>query len=133
MLITMKEIPDFQSLQTTFPDIRLAVLFGSVAQSRATLDSDIDFAVKLCQPLTLLQRTAMIEEITLITGRPVDLIDLHTVGQPLLNQIVTTGIKVMGTEEEMAKLMLQNVIANADFVPLQERMLKERLDAWISN
>jgi len=129
----MNDIRALQSLQTAFPDIRLAILFGSVAQGRATPNSDIDFAVKLSQPMTPSLHAAMIEEITLITGRPVDLIDLHTVGQPLLNQIVTTGIKVIGTEEEMARLMLHNVIANADFVPMQKRMLKERLDAWINN
>ncbi|MFC6669086.1 hypothetical protein [Marinobacterium aestuariivivens] len=60
-----------------------------------------------------------------------DLIDLYDVGEPLLNQIVTTGVRVIDSDEEYARLIMRNVVANEDFVPLQQRLLKERLDAWI--
>lgn len=129
----MNKLASLRQCLTHFPELKQALLFGSVAQNKATEHSDIDIAVMMKAPLTPAQRQALIEQITLATGRPVDLIDLTTVGEPLLDQIVTTGIRLVGSDEDFAALMMRNVIANADFVPLQQRLLKERLKKWIES
>lgn len=129
----MNKLASLRQCLTHFPELKQALLFGSVAQNKATEHSDIDIAVMMKAPLTPAQRQALIEQITLVTGRPVDLIDLTTVGEPLLDQIVTTGIRLVGSDEDFAALMMRNVIANADFVPLQQRLLKERLKKWIES
>jgi predicted nucleotidyltransferase len=113
--------------------LRLAILFGSCSRETERADSDIDLAVLAKRPLSLAERESLIGQIALLTGRPVDLVDLFNVGEPLLNQILTTGTRIVGGDADFAQLMMRNVIANADFVPLQRRLLKERRDAWIRN
>ncbi|MEX1225633.1 MAG: nucleotidyltransferase domain-containing protein [Marinobacter sp.] len=60
-----------------FPDIVLAAVFGSIIKGGATPDSDIDIAVLTKTPMISADRIALIEAITLATGRAVDLIDLR--------------------------------------------------------
>ena len=66
-----------------------------------------------------------------IIGRPVDLIDLQTVGQPLLSQIIKDGIVIKGTSEAFTELAIKNVYANEDFLPYIKRSLKVRREKWI--
>lgn len=69
----------------------------------------------------------LIEDITtLATGRPVDLIDLARVGEPLLGEIVKHGQRILGSNAELAELRLRHVYLNEDFVPYVKRMLDER-------
>jgi predicted nucleotidyltransferase len=70
------------------PDIRLAYVFGSVAAGSARPASDVDAAVQATQPLDAEGKIEPVEAIAAATGRPVDLIDLATVGEPLLEQIL---------------------------------------------
>jgi predicted nucleotidyltransferase len=113
--------------------LRLAILFGSCGKGTARSGSDIDLAVLAKRPLTSAERESLIGHVALLMGRPVDLVDLSSAGEPLLNQILTTGKRITGEDTEFAQLMMRNVVANADFVPLQRRLLKERRDAWIGN
>ena len=110
--------------------IRLAILFGSIARGTARTDSDVDLAVLQDQPLSIIEKTALIEKISVISGRPVDLIDLTTVGEPLLGEILR-GKRLTGSDENFARLLTRHLVDTADFLPLQQRILKERRDAWI--
>jgi len=74
---------------------------------------------------------ALINALAARTGRPVDLIDLHTVGQPLLCQIVRHGRRVLGSATAHGQLISRNLVEQADFVPLRNRILKERRQTWI--
>ena len=67
-----------------FPTLVLALVFGSVAQGRERADSDLDIAVAARQPLTPVERMNIIAALAEQTGRPVDLIDLYGVVEPLL-------------------------------------------------
>ena len=69
---------------TQFPTLVLALVFGSVAQGRERADSDLDIAVAARQPLTPVERMNIIAALAEQTGRPVDLIDLYGVVEPLL-------------------------------------------------
>lgn len=113
------------------PGIRLAILFGSMAKGTARPDSDIDIAVLKNQPLTSQEKTALIAEIANLCGRPVDLIDLKHAGEPLLGEILK-GERLLGSNEYYARLLTRHLLDAADFLPLQQRILKERRDAWIN-
>jgi prevent-host-death family protein len=54
-----------------------ATVFGSVAHGEARPGSDIDLAVFMGGPLTTSARIAVVDEVVRITGRSVDLVDLH--------------------------------------------------------
>jgi predicted nucleotidyltransferase len=113
------------------PDIQLAIVFGSVAHGNAGRDSDVDVAVQLARPMNADEKMQLIAELATATGRPVDLIDLRTVGEPLLGQILKHGRMIRGDATDLATLMQQHVYAMEDFMPYVDRMLEERRRAWI--
>ena len=116
---------------TNFPAIELAVLFGSVAQARQRPDSDIDIAVEAGRVLDAADKIAIIEALAERTGRPIDLIDLKTVSEPLLGQIVQHGLRLQGSDSAYGRLISRHLFEQADFMPYRSRILAERRTAWI--
>lgn len=113
------------------PIIRLAVLFGSLAKGEAGRDSDLDLAVSADRPLECHEKMQLIAELADALGRPVDLVDIFTVGEPLLGQIITRGKRILGDDTRFAVMLSKHLFNQADFMPYQSRILKERRQAWI--
>jgi len=113
------------------PHIDLAILFGSLAAGTARPDSDLDLAVAGAAPLSPVEKRALIADLAENLGRPVDLIDLATVGEPLLGQILRHGRRVLGSDERYARLLSRHLFDMADFAPYRSRILAERRRAWI--
>lgn len=111
--------------------IRLALLFGSVAKGSAGFESDLDIAVDAGHALGVEEKIALIEALAMLTGRPIDLIDLKTVGEPLLGQILAGNKRIIGNTTKYAELTLKHIYNMEDFVPYQRRILEERRRAWI--
>jgi len=113
--------------------IVLAVLFGSMADLRARSDSDVDIAVAAGRALSADEKLALIGQLAERLGRPVDLIDLQTVGEPLLGEIIRHGRRVLGTDTAYASLISKHLFDQADFLPYRTRILDERRRAWIGS
>ena len=113
------------------PDVQVAIVFGSVASGRAGRDSDVDVAIQATKPMDAEKKLQLIGELGVATGRPVGLVDLHTVGEPLLGQILKHGRMIRGNSTDKARLMQRHVYAMEDFMPYVERTLAERRRAWI--
>jgi predicted nucleotidyltransferase len=114
------------------PSVSLAILFGSMAKDRARNDSDLDIAVASSSPLTAQTHIAIIEDLALVVGRPVDLIDLDRIHNPLLQQILTKGRRVLCQDRtRYAELILRMVYEEADVMPYYRRILSDRRQAWI--
>lgn len=114
------------------PSVVLVILFGSMAKDRPRADSDIDIAVASSTPLTAQTHIAIIEDLALAVGRPVDLIDLDRTHNPLLQQILTKGRRVLCHDRtRYAELLLRMVYEEADVMPYYRRILSERRQAWI--
>jgi len=113
------------------PEIRLAILFGSLATGKASNDSDIDLAVLADTPLSAGARLQLIEEIGLKFGRPVDIIDLYHAPEPILGQVFK-GKKLLSDNSTYAALLTRHLLNTADFFPLQQRILSERRKLWIN-
>lgn len=112
--------------------LRAAILFGSVARGEARYESDIDVALwGRHGALSEADRIAIIEALALEFGRAVDLVDLARVGEPLLGTILREGRMVTGGTAERGELLSRHLVNQADFVPLQNRILKARRAAWI--
>lgn len=116
---------------SSLPQITLAILFGSVASGKANAQSDLDLAVIAAKPLQAAEKIQIIEALALLTGRPIDLIDVHAAPEPLLGQVLKHGRRILGTDTAYAQLLYRHLIQQADFVPLQNRILSERRMAWI--
>ena len=72
-----------QSTLERHSGLELAFVFGSVVRGPARDGSELDIFVQGAQPLCSSQKMALIGDLAEAMGRPVDLIDLRTVGQPL--------------------------------------------------
>jgi uncharacterized protein len=120
-----------RELFARFPQIILVVLFGSVAAGRHRTDSDLDIAVSARFPLSQEEKIALVSALAESTGRAIDLIDLNSVTEPLLGQIVQHGRKILGGDTLFGQLIYRHLIEQADFMPYQARLLAERREAWI--
>jgi predicted nucleotidyltransferase len=111
--------------------IRLAILFGSLAAGRERADSDLDLAVDAGHRLTVGEKLALMNKLAERMGRPVDLVDLHVVGEPLLDQILRHGKRLLGDKTCYADLIRRHLFDQADYLPYRTRILVERRRAWI--
>jgi predicted nucleotidyltransferase len=114
-----------------FPNVVQALVFGSAATGKQRPDSDIDIAVTAHQPLTADERIDLIASLAESTGRPIDLIDLNVVAEPLLGQIVRHGRRLLGSDGAYGQLISRHLFEQADFMPYRNRILAERRSAWI--
>lgn len=112
---------------TRFP----ALVFGSVARGRQRADSDLDIAVAAKHALTATEKMNIIAALAEQTGRPIDLIDLKVVAEPLLGQIVRHGRRLIGSDNAYGQLISRHLFEQADFMPYRNRVLAERRAAWI--
>jgi uncharacterized protein len=115
-----------------YPEIRLAVLFGSLSRGRAQAHSDLDFAVAMARPLASVEKLKLIEGLALVVGRPVDLIDLQSANGLVLTQVLTTGKILRCTDHTLyAELIKKMLFNDADMMPYRRRILAERRKTWI--
>ena len=112
------------------PQIKLAILFGSQATGHARPTSDIDLAVLADQPIDTHLKLELIERVGFELGRAADIVDLHSAQEPLLGQVFK-GKKLLGDTAAYARLLTKHLLNTADFLPLRERILKERQAAWM--
>ena len=115
----------------TQPGIRLVILSGSLAAGRERVNSDLDLAVDAGQRLTVGEKLSLMNKLAERTGRPVDLVDLHAVGEPLLGQILRHGKRLLGGGTCYADLIRRHLFDRADYLPYRTRILAERRRAWI--
>ena len=116
-------------------EIELAMLFGSYAKGTATKSSDVDIALQLPDGGVICAEKKMeyLSQLSLIANTMVDIVDLRSVGQPLLAQIMKYGKCLTGSKEVFSQLAVRNVNSTEDFTPNIERMLKERRVRWLAN
>lgn len=114
-----------------FSSIVLVVLFGSAAAGQQRADSDLDIAVAAKHILSADEKIALIAALAERTGRAIDLIDLRTVSEPLLGQIVRYGKRVLGSDTLYGELISRHLFEQSDFMPYRARLLTERRMAWI--
>jgi predicted nucleotidyltransferase len=112
-------------------EMQMVILFGSLASGKARGDSDLDLALDAGHLLDAETKMQLIGDLSAATGRPVDLIDLRTVGEPLLGQILRHGKRLFGSNVRYAELIRKHLFEQADFLPYRNRILAERKKAWI--
>ncbi|MDN5848826.1 MAG: nucleotidyltransferase domain-containing protein [Nitrococcus sp.] len=123
------QITDYLAAQE---DVRLGLLFGSLATGKAGQDSDVDIAILCDQPLDVERRIELIEALACLTGRAVDLVDLATAGIAVVRSAVLGG-RVLYSRDCAAypAQITRMLLDSADFLPYRERLLRQRREAWI--
>ncbi|MAT50412.1 MAG: DNA polymerase III subunit beta [Porticoccaceae bacterium] len=121
-----------KSLLEAEPELKIAILFGSLAEGRERPDSDLDIALATNKSLDAKAKMRLIERLSGLVGRPVDLIDLRQAGEPLLGKILQTGDRLFVKDELLfAELIKRHLFDSADFLPYRRRIQAERRRVWI--
>jgi len=111
-------------------ELKLGLLFGSQAKGTATPDSDIDLALLGHAPLTADLKIELMRLLGGEFGRAVDLIDLHHAPEPVTGEALQ-GVRLFGSDETFAGLLIRHLDNVEDFIPLQRRILDERRERWL--
>lgn len=129
--IASRDVEQITEIVTRDPEIRLAIVFGSAARQSQRSESDVDVAILSRETMDVESRMELIAAIAGATGRSVDLVDLHEVGEPLLGEILTRGVRILVRDElAYADLIRRHLLDAADFRPLRDRILEERRTRW---
>jgi uncharacterized protein len=108
-------------------DLRLAIVYGSMATEKCRPDSDVDLGVLFGQPMTAQQKMDLAGRLEQAMLRGVDLVDLSTACATLLRQILRKGrVLVQRDPGAMAGLVRTMVYHEADMMPYVRRTLIER-------
>ncbi|RMH11089.1 MAG: nucleotidyltransferase domain-containing protein [Gammaproteobacteria bacterium] len=127
------ELDDLQDYLQRCPEIKQAIVFGSLAKGQARFDSDVDLAIEMDHPMSVAEKAEWIAKIAQTTQRAVDLIDLFRVGQPLFLQIIQHGKRLKGSDAMYGRLLSRCVMDYTDFMPYRQRILDTRRHAWIGS
>lgn len=73
------------------PEVSAVYLFGSAASGQMHGNSDIDLALFSIQKLDSLRLWHLSQKLAVITGRDVDLVDLHAASSVLRMQVIFSG------------------------------------------
>lgn len=107
----LSRVHDFLAKQ---PDIMLAVVFGSMARGEAGPDSDLDLAIYADPaPLSARRKLALIGELSKITGRPVDLVDLRTADVLIRREALTSGKRIFARNDHVHGDELSRMVMDA--------------------
>lgn len=109
-----------------FPEIKLAILFGSAGRGNLRADSDVDLAVAADYPLTAETRFCLIGDLASETGRAVDLIDLVTTNGPILAEVLRGRVIRQEDPAIFARLMRRVWHWEADLAPTWRAAVKAR-------
>ena len=112
------------------PSLRLAMLFGSVAEGREHFESDVDLGLLDNEPLDADTIIEIALDVGAEIGRPVDIVDVYGVPQPITGSVLQ-GKRLLGSDECFATLYTRHLIEREDFGRLRRRVMTERIDAWI--
>lgn len=113
-------------------DLRVAIVFGSVASGAAGFDSDVDVAVMMERRMSSERRMALLEAIEQSTGRTVDLVDLRDAGVAVMRAALNDGQVVVCREPRDLDMLRSKMVTDAeDFLPGLEHLLAVRRRSWI--
>ena len=115
------------------PGIKLAMVYGSAVGGRTRPDSDIDVAVLYENALSIDERLSLIDSLSLICSREIDLVDMHGLNGEILRQILCKGRILVKSDSVAYYNIAQRMIYNeADFMPLVRRAQKERIRRFLN-
>lgn len=125
-------IPEITAYLKVQQDIRLGIIFGSMANGHPNHNSDVDIAILGDAPFSAERRITFIRSLAQLSGRAVDLVDLATAGVATTRSVLLHG-RVLFSRDDTAypEQITRMLLDTADFLPYRERILRQRRNAWI--
>jgi uncharacterized protein len=107
--------------------IKLCIIFGSIASGKESGDSDLDLAIAGDQPLSATELLELAEEFSTAANRNVDLVDLVAATGLISQQALSTGVIFQNNDKDLyARLISRMLFNQADMMPYHDRILRER-------
>lgn len=106
-------------------DLKMIVLFGSVAKNRASQNSDVDLAILADSKFGLKKELELRHELETMFKREVDLVFFQNAAPLLLGQIAKEGKLLFGKKREFDAFRIYAMKSCLDFEPyfkLQEKI-----------
>jgi uncharacterized protein len=126
-------LDSIEEVLSRYQDIKLCIIFGSIAKGRASSNSDLDIAVAAEQPLASERYLDLIGAFSTATNREIDLVDLMTATGLILKQALSTGIIVRNSNKALyARLISRMLFNQADMMPYFDRTLSERRKRFLN-
>ncbi len=125
-------LPSFSKEIAQEYGIRLAILFGSVAQGQTHTESDLDIAVQLTKPVDIQTQLKLISALSEWSGtEKIDLVVLNSDTPPLLlGELAQHGKLLHGNEDEFSRFQVTAMQQFLDFKPyfkLREELVHEQI------
>lgn len=108
-------------------EIDTVLLFGSFAKKTFNAHSDIDIAIHSNSPLEYETLVKIQTELSLLTHREIDLVDLSEADGIFLYQIMTTGIKIKISPVIFVKYLTKALCFREDFLPTLQYFRGEKI------
>ena len=103
------------------------MLYGSFANQKARMDSDIDLAIHVGRALTDDERISYAQEIALVCKKKVDLVDLSQAHGLILREIFAANTCLLGRDSEVfTQTLIRLWFEEADFGPIRKKILIEK-------
>jgi uncharacterized protein len=116
------------------PDIKLCIVFGSIAAGKASQGSDLDIAIAAERSLSANEFLELMGEFSSAVDREVDLVDLTAAWGPILKEALSTGLIVQNNDKDLyARLISRMLFNQADMMPYHDRILRERRARFINS
>ncbi len=129
----MEILEPIRSVLRNHPEVKLCIVFGSVATGRASAGSDLDIAVAGDRALSEEQYLNLCDALSSATPRMVDLLDLMTANGEILKQALSKGVLVQNLDKGLyARLIIRMLYNQADMMPYHYRILRERRERFLN-
>ena len=116
-----------------YPEVRLAYLFGSVAEGRETTASDVDVSVLVPEATDFLALDKLQADLERTLRRRVDLVDLRKAPPLLAHHIISRGRLLLCRDEDERVAIVTSIMAKyldtAYLRKVQYEYLRERAEA----
>lgn len=111
----------------------IVIVFGSQVSESARPGSDIDIALAGKQTLSTDEKVSLINSLSKLTGKEIDLIDLNAVSGAILKEVLTKGRFIVARDLNLKAWLIRKMLYNqADMMPYTERILRERRKRFLN-
>lgn len=113
--------------------LRLVLVFGSFAAGKNRKDSDLDIAVLGSGGISFREQVSLINELSHIFGKDVDLSVLNRANPLLLFEVSKNSLLLYGEKEEFFNFKLRAFHAYNDYAPyfeMEKELNKKNINAY---
>lgn len=113
------------SVLSMFPQVRIAIIYGSFANGTQKPMSDVDIGIAGLRKLEMDDLAHLQTQLSNATSKEIDLIDFNIASGTVFKEALTRGKIILNLDDELYARILSRMLFNeADYEPLRNRILE---------